>query len=316
VLKLEGYILNALKINDFIIIPEFGAFLLNGKSSEILADGILQPGKVISFNNSITQNDGFLQSFISLNSEMSFEEASAFIRSNVTYWNQKLFAGHSLFLNDIGALEQIGSKTLFTPSFSRFIDNSTFGLYTVKLIKLKSPEYVATNSLTIKSKTKRFRLWQIAAIAIAILCVLSISIYPNKDLQKASFLESINLNTTNETENINQPVVKNEIDTNNQDSINTVIVNNSVENEKTVTKEIATENFKFFYVIANSFGKKENAEKQLKLLIASGYDAEIVISDPNKFRVSYFKSTDSLQADKYLQDIAHNKNSSAWLLNK
>lgn len=88
-------ILDLLKENGRIIIPDFGALIVKQKS----------PFKVI-FNEFLQYNDGALISALSDNEKITQEEATTKIKELITGYNKKLNAGEHIDLPEIGTLSK------------------------------------------------------------------------------------------------------------------------------------------------------------------------------------------------------------------
>ena len=54
-----------LHLNDCVILPDFGAFILKSKSAYIKNNEFCPPSKYVSFNSMLKDNDGLLAKFIS-----------------------------------------------------------------------------------------------------------------------------------------------------------------------------------------------------------------------------------------------------------
>lgn len=102
---MEKYILNLLKENSRVIIPEFGAFIIRQQNPPEIA-----------FNSLLTFNDGILTEYVSHNSGISFTEAQAKVSDYVEKLNVDLKLLNRLSFNEIGWvwLDESGEKQ-FTP---------------------------------------------------------------------------------------------------------------------------------------------------------------------------------------------------------
>jgi cell division septation protein DedD len=102
---MEKLILNLLKENSRIIIPEFGAFIIRQQNPPEIA-----------FNSLLTFNDGILTEYVSHNSRISFPEAQAKVSDYAVKLNADLKLHNRLSFNEIGWvwLDESGEKQ-FTP---------------------------------------------------------------------------------------------------------------------------------------------------------------------------------------------------------
>ena len=72
---LEKHITALFRKHDCVIVPDFGGFLLNYRSSRISDNEILPPGKLTGFNRSLTSNDGLLANAIAQREKISYTKA-------------------------------------------------------------------------------------------------------------------------------------------------------------------------------------------------------------------------------------------------
>jgi cell division protein FtsN/nucleoid DNA-binding protein len=102
---MEKYILNLLKENSRVIVPEFGAFIIRQQNPPEIA-----------FNSLLTFNDGILVEYVSHNAGIPYLEASAKITDYVEKLNAELKLHNRLSFNEIGWvwLDESGEKQ-FTP---------------------------------------------------------------------------------------------------------------------------------------------------------------------------------------------------------
>jgi cell division septation protein DedD len=102
---MENYILNLLKENSRVVIPEFGAFIIRQQNPPEIA-----------FNSLLTFNDGILTEYVCRKSGISFLEASAKVSDYVEKLKTELQIHNRLTFNEIGWLwtDESGEKQ-FTP---------------------------------------------------------------------------------------------------------------------------------------------------------------------------------------------------------
>ena len=103
---MEKYILNILKENSRVIIPEFGAFIIRQQNPPEIA-----------FNSFLTFNDNILTEYLSHNTGISFLEASSKVSEYVEKLKVDLKLHNRLTFNEIGWiwLDESGEMQ-FTPS--------------------------------------------------------------------------------------------------------------------------------------------------------------------------------------------------------
>lgn len=128
-MQLVKYIKELLYRHDLVIIPELGAFVVKPVSSKIDAANhiITPPGKVISFNSQIKDNDGLLAHYIAIQDKIPYESAMNFIQMEVENFKKELAAEDQRW-EEIGTFSLEENRIVFTPDPSANFDVSAFGL--------------------------------------------------------------------------------------------------------------------------------------------------------------------------------------------
>ncbi len=133
-LKIEKHIARLLRNYDCVIIPGLGGFVANYSPSQFnMAKGLLSPpSKAIIFNRNLINNDGLLVNHLSVNENLSYSEAAAFVSEYVTICKNQLSSGKRIEFEELGVLYEDNEKTLqFRPDFSVNFLTESFGLYPV-----------------------------------------------------------------------------------------------------------------------------------------------------------------------------------------
>lgn len=101
---LSKYIQQLMTSNDCVVLPNFGAILGTEVSAEfsMLEKCIIPPSKRLSFNPSIQQNDGLLQTHIAFCEGISFEQAGSLMQTAIALINSRLINREIVHLKDIG----------------------------------------------------------------------------------------------------------------------------------------------------------------------------------------------------------------------
>ncbi len=115
--------------NQSIVIPGFGAFLLDKIPAHIDKNGIfLSEKSKITFNNLIVENDRILADYLSEKENISYEDAIIAIKDEVVNWKNKLKTESLKFL-EIGTLKMNNLGMIeFTPENNLEINTNSFGL--------------------------------------------------------------------------------------------------------------------------------------------------------------------------------------------
>lgn len=129
------YISDLLFLHDCVIIPDFGGFICNYKSAYVdRHSGLLcPPAKAISFNRSLTHNDGLLADWIACKEKISYEKANTLLALFCEDLKVRLNRRQSVSFGRIGVFfTDRHFNIIFEPSESNFFAD-TFGMEPVKI---------------------------------------------------------------------------------------------------------------------------------------------------------------------------------------
>jgi len=92
--------------NNCVVLPHFGGFIAQNVSSKIdVSKGIITPpSKALSFNKNLSNNDGLIVSTLSIEKNISYDEAQKIIASDVQKMNAQLQNGQRVHLENVGFL--------------------------------------------------------------------------------------------------------------------------------------------------------------------------------------------------------------------
>ncbi len=130
-LSISHYIRTLLFEYDYVNLPGLGAFITNysPSTSNEFSGSFMPPQKRVSFNEALKQDDGVLVLNISKKENISFNEASIFVKSYIE------FAKSNLEANNLFTIEKVGSfslnkdkKIVFEPEKSINFYGDSFGL--------------------------------------------------------------------------------------------------------------------------------------------------------------------------------------------
>ncbi len=124
---------------DCVTVPGFGAFLGTPAPAKLDTDKeiIYPPTKQISFNAQVQSNDGLLANAISLEQQISYEQAVRIIHREVVHWKSLLHDGKTIELDRIGKLNfNTEQNVVFLPSKDYNHLAESFGLFPVKAQKI------------------------------------------------------------------------------------------------------------------------------------------------------------------------------------
>lgn len=92
--------------NNCVVIPSLGGFVANTVAARVDVDkGIITPpGKALSFNKSLTNNDGLLVNALAQKKNLSYNEANNSVSTDVAKIKSQLDAGERVHFQNVGFL--------------------------------------------------------------------------------------------------------------------------------------------------------------------------------------------------------------------
>lgn len=127
---ITNYLIELLKDNECVIVPEFGAFISKRHSATIdyANHRFMPPYKELVFNNKLTNNDDLLVNFISQKENISNEEALAKIQNFVNQSAAILDVNFELDLEGLGKLRNFHGDYVFETKEDVNLLGDAFGL--------------------------------------------------------------------------------------------------------------------------------------------------------------------------------------------
>ena len=300
--SLEHYISELLYIEDCIIIPDFGGFIVNDKSATIneKSGEITPPSKTILFNSQLVNNDGLLVNHIAKEENISHKECLANVLAISKKLKSKLFETKILRIKKVGLLT-IGSENniLFTQEKGYNYNLNSFGMRSVNSNKIDKKERIKNeiqNTVNVIEKniiSSNQMFLRAAAVAIPLILISFISINQEKNI--ATIYEKMSLIDFSFTKNDkNKSLEKND-----KANINTTVL-------PTINTKLK------YHIIIGSFQEVTNAKKLHAKLLSKEYDAQILSNNFNsRVSISNFKrKEDAILA---LTNVKKNYGT-AWIL--
>ncbi len=171
---LQPYLSNLLKENDCVIIPGFGAIIAREVPAQYQRQTatFVAPGKELSFNALLKEDDGLLVSQIAKEQKITYAKAKALVSEAVRLANAKLDQEQTYSIREIGSFAVNKNKKIeFNPEFKRYHHLSWYGMQgelkikELDLNKINQP-VILTNESAMKNNVIK---WSAAGIAAAIL---------------------------------------------------------------------------------------------------------------------------------------------------
>jgi len=307
-----------IETQDFIVIPEFGALVMQLESAEFsIAENVLfPPRKKILFNPLLKHNDGLLIAELQKYLNIEFVLAQTLVNNFVQSLNILLQTKHRAELEGIGYFyKDLQGNILFESTLNPFYLSESFGLYPIHTIPVEKSEIFEKST----SITER-KIWQLdrknisrAAVVLIIFSILLlywwISPFDLKNNLSSIFTKKPNYSI--HLKNTTYPLIK------------TKFV--EIPHKKITTQEISNElsnihSSSIFSIVAGCFKIEQNAKKlwnefknkglessirwdtQKELFVVSigAYsEKEKAINDLNKLKIS------GILKDGWVKEIKH-----------
>ena len=156
--------------HDCVVVPGWGALIANYRSSEVNGNTIEHPKRIISFNSSITHNDGMIANSLSRRHAMTYDQACELISNNVRAFRQQLASGTEVAFGHVGYFKLTADNKLdFMPMNAGIALNEFFGLSPININPQEQRDDAAA-IITPQLITWRDRI-KVAASAAAILAL-------------------------------------------------------------------------------------------------------------------------------------------------
>lgn len=163
--ELIQHIERLLQEHDCVTIPDFGAFVLQHRPAEIHGDKLFPPRSIITFNPSLTHDDGLLTNAYARKQQTTYRDARRLLAADTKELKKQLTTNKFLPLCRMGEMHTEGERWIFVPSACTFLPQN-LGLSALPLPHRENPHLVI--------RIRRDYLHYAAACVLG-LCLLAIS---------------------------------------------------------------------------------------------------------------------------------------------
>jgi hypothetical protein len=334
-LDLSYHIEELLFLNDCVIIPTIGGFIVNHASASIdfVEQQLLPPQKTVSFNPKLVNNDGLLTNHIAQKEHLTYKQATLKVEAFSRQIELDLFNNKIVHFENIGKLYfNSDSKLEFVPSDTNFLKDA-FGLPNLTCAPIiRSKDYlkeVPEHLVPIKRQRKAGVLLiltqprVVAAAAIFIFLLSSPFIYRaivggSTDADATTIASSDQ--TTKDTNNSAQAslipsLTNNSLATTPQPS-NEIVEPTPIDTiVETVVEEVPVidKNASEYVIVLGAFGKKGNATRLAKKLELDNYFPDVTVKNGlNRVGVQITCTPQELKV--HLDFLQTNYNQKAWVV--
>lgn len=314
-MDLAVYIKELLYRHDCVIIPDLGAIVANYEPAEINygRKTIYPPGKSILFNRNLKYNDGLLISHIANINNEPFGETQAKLEKKVFEIKSVLAGGNRYCLEDLGYFYPDPKKNiLFQPDLKINLMLDSYGMsfiqYRDEVNPVRSLKY---RNLSGISQDKHYRAgmrkWIYTAAAASIVTAFALIAIPfgspGNRLPDNSSVNPFNKERTELT-------IPEERQSSAMVSSDNAPVNVPVHSSTSVSQCSAKE---IHHIITGSYSSFANAREEIHKLRINGWNARLLFTASEVYRVSVFSSGDLEETLNQLHVVRAGINNSAWL---
>lgn len=295
--------------------PELGGFLANTVHASLDKESnvLLPPSKSLSFNQSLSSNDGLLVNQIAAVKGLDYEIALEKVLVTTKEWKQKLEQGEKLVLENIGSLQLSDEKKIrFTPENKINYLTTSFGLSSISAIPIKREELKkkvevleAATPLKItpeQRKESKLRPWlKYAAVVLFLVSASATGYLGFKNFGDNQLLVE---------EQADKEVIKQLQQATFFDTAPIELPPLELETRKILDGPN-------YHIIAGAFRSKANADRKVTQLKNEGYDATYI--GANSFglhQVAFATFGNQGEARSQLRQIRQASSSDAWILTK
>jgi nucleoid DNA-binding protein len=287
--------------HDYVVVPNFGGFVVQNQSAVIMLNCIVAPKDTIGFNPLMHHSDGLLAIEIAKTESISYRMAMEMIDRAVEDINLKLQNSGNVQFGNLGDFQQTSSgNTYFQPSGSVDFLPQNFGLADVRVSArmVRRDEERRKVSFTLPSSN----VYKYAAAAMLVFGLLFVSPDVNDvrrsssaDLSSFAFIKDSNAHFEKKT----VAVIK-------QDTIA----------KDSVAKAPEVEAIAKFHVIVASLPTKVSADSYCKELATKEFTKANVVSSTKKYRVAIQSFTSRESAVTFMENLrkTDSRFETAWVL--
>lgn len=317
--------------HDCVIVPGWGALVVQHAHAVIENDTMLPPRRWLSFNPMLKHNDAMLAHSLMRETKCSYDEAMLMINKQVSEWCEVLKSSGSVVWQGIGRYEsQSGTTLLFAEDANSVVQAPLSTLQSLELVTLAEVDVVDTDDDCVEEEWVEMRTpmrWyhrvgatvaSVAAIAILLLLVSTPvdNIQPANDYAALVTSEILGLNTSAdavETTSLEEMVVE-EADMTSVEVVDDVVAEVEEVVEAVAEQPVASsvernvvagsEQLPRYILVIGSLSSYEGAQQQIAQFHREGVTDEIGIYESSgKYRL-YIEGYNSMsQAQQRVDEI-------------
>ena len=295
--NLSRHIVKLLARHDYVVVPNFGGFVVQQQSAEIMPDKITPPQATIGFNPLMLHGDGLLAIEISRSEQISYRQAMELILKEVEKLKLILKSNETVQMGSIGMIQLDDSgNILFFPAEKVDFLPQNLGLTDIYISENKQIGIEKRREITISLPSRRIYKYVAAILLVLGLFFVSEQVTDVRKSDYASFVPIISENTN---------------------TISTIKQTNLQKNENEQSAEIiAPEITKNYHVIVASLPTRKSAETFCNKLIESDFNEAHILEPIRTYRIAIQSFSDKDEAIQFMENLrkTDERFETAWVL--
>ena len=295
--NLSRHIEKLLARHDYVVVPDFGGFVVQQQSAAILSDKITAPRATIGFNPLMLHGDGLLAIEISRTEQISYRQAMELLQNEVEKLKLNLKSNVSIQIGSIGMIQMDDfGNIIFLPAEKVDFLPQNLGLSAIYISEKKQIGIEKRREITILLPSRRIYKYVAAILLVLGLFFVSERVSDVRQPNYASFIpvfsEKTKINSTPEQSNLQK--------------------NADEPTAKVTTSEIS----KNYHVIVASLPTKKSAETFCNKLIESDFKEAHVLEPIRTYRIAIQSFSDKNEAIQFMENLrkSDEKFETAWVL--
>lgn len=301
--KIFKYLEYLLPVHNCIIIPDFGAFIIDHEPALILSNGELIPPKHnVIFNPELHHNDGVLVSYLIKDANISYNVASQQVKDFVRLLKVELSGGKSVKCGYLGFLILDAQQNISFTS-NKSYNTDLYGLTSLSIRRIADLDIIKGEES--RRTSIRYMIGGVAAAvaALFLFVVPSTRIEDNlNSYQQSGFIKSLNssVRISNDNKDMQSEVINNTI---------TALPEPSI---------VASKSAKTYYIIVGGEDSKTLADRLLSRIQADSFPNASIVESGGRYRIYVASFDDKAEAEAYLDTFREEnpKYKTAWLYSK
>lgn len=289
--KISIHIEKLLAHHEYVVIPDFGGFVLQRQCADLQNDVITPPVYTIGFNPLMCHSDGLLALEIARSESISYRNACEIINAEIMQFRKNLNANVETSLGKLGYFcLGANNKPHFSPNIHCGFLPQNFGFAPVTAVPHSAKTEQTNRHITLNMPVSRF--YRVAAAAMLAMALWGVT--PG-------------LNNQHKTAEANFSSIL---------TINDTVENIAVKTSEEAVAVIDKQETEYFHVIVASLSTRASAEQYCNELRSDDFTGVHLVESTKLTRVAIQSFEDKDKAIKYMEHLRtlDSRFENAWVM--